>query len=307
MKSLTILLVLIGANFAIAQFGFGHRGNWGTSRGRGWGGYGWGGHRRGGYGSRRRYDDHGSSGYDDDHHHKDKDDHDEGYGEDHHGGGYDDYDYEDHLYATKARLDNYLDKRNVYGKRRLRIQFKYLNSPLEYEYLGKHHGIRHPLTYTPIAPIFGFPYQPWWQSQAKGHGANQQYGQAQPAQQYGQAQPAQPYAQPKPVQPYTQPKPAQPYAQPKPAQPYAQPKPAQPYAQPKPAQQYGRAQQEYQAPASYYSPPGAPAPYYGQANHHHAHMTHGQMVHNHAHGAGQAAEAAMTDDQAEAAVTNADE
>merc|ERR1712142_309573 len=116
-----------------------------------------------------------AAGYDDDHKKG-------GYGkDDHHDDHYGHHDdpYDDHLDKTKHKIDNYLAKKYLLGKRRVRVQLKYLNSPLEWQYLGQYHGLRHPLTYTKVAPVFGMPYKPYQSPYAmqQGHGYGMQsYG-----------------------------------------------------------------------------------------------------------------------------------
>jgi len=70
------------------------------------------------------------------------------------------YGVHDHLYATKHRIDSYLAKSYLLGKKRLNVEVKYLNTPLEYQYLNQYHGLKHPLTHTPFAGLFGIRNPP---------------------------------------------------------------------------------------------------------------------------------------------------
>merc|ERR1711963_752312 len=65
---------------------------------------------------------------------------------------------------TKYAIDSYLAKTHLLGDRRLQVNFKYLNTPLEVQYLHQYHGVQHPLSNTRIAPLFGLPYAPKYQS-----------------------------------------------------------------------------------------------------------------------------------------------
>merc|ERR1711862_859709 len=132
--------------------GYGHHGKRG---GYGYGGYGLGGygggrsaHSYGGYGGHGKYGGygHGYGGY--------------GYGGyGHHGKSLHHY-KSPYALKTKYAIDSYLAKTHLLGDRRLQVNFKYLNTPLEVQYLNQYHGVQHPLSNTRLAPLFGLPYAP---------------------------------------------------------------------------------------------------------------------------------------------------
>merc|ERR1719312_2242698 len=63
----------------------------------------------------------------------------------------------DHLVETRNKIDDYLAKQWLLGKRKLSIQVNYGNVPLEYQYLNQYHGFPNPLANTPLGPKFGLP------------------------------------------------------------------------------------------------------------------------------------------------------
>lgn len=74
----------------------------------------------------------------------------------------DDLDYDgedDHLTATKHKIDDYLAKQWLMGKRKLTVSVDYGNMPLEYQYLGQYHGFPNPIAGTPLGKVFGLPYK----------------------------------------------------------------------------------------------------------------------------------------------------
>merc|ERR1711862_955687 len=124
-------------------------------------------------------------------------------------------------------MGSYLAKTHLLGDRRLQVNFKYLNTPLEVQYLNQYHGVQHPLSNTRLAPLFGLPYAPkyptpygsLWGGQATTYAQQP----AQAAQPTYPAAPAQPAYTGQPGQPaQTQPQPDLQY-QPTPHQVYATP------------------------------------------------------------------------------------
>merc|ERR1719187_956903 len=63
----------------------------------------------------------------------------------------------DHLQETQNRIDNYLAKQWLLGKRKLTVSVNYGNIPLEYQFLQQYHGMPNPLSGTPLGPRFGMP------------------------------------------------------------------------------------------------------------------------------------------------------
>merc|ERR1712215_433113 len=63
----------------------------------------------------------------------------------------------DHLVETEHKIDDYLAKQWLLGKRKLTVSVNYGNTPLEYMYLDQYHGFPHPLAGTPMGPRFGLP------------------------------------------------------------------------------------------------------------------------------------------------------
>merc|ERR550519_279010 len=61
----------------------------------------------------------------------------------------------DHLKETSNRIDDYLAKQWLLGKRKLTVSVNYGNIPLEYQYLQQYHGMPNPLSGTPLGPKFG--------------------------------------------------------------------------------------------------------------------------------------------------------
>merc|ERR1712096_205323 len=63
----------------------------------------------------------------------------------------------DHLVETRNKIDDYLAKQWLLGKRKLTVSVNYGNMPLEYQYLNQYHGFPNPLSGTPLGPRFGLP------------------------------------------------------------------------------------------------------------------------------------------------------
>merc|ERR1719318_2439349 len=63
----------------------------------------------------------------------------------------------DHLVETRNKIDDYLAKQWLLGKRKLIVSVNYGNMPLEYQYLNRYHGFPNPLVGTPMGPRFGLP------------------------------------------------------------------------------------------------------------------------------------------------------
>merc|ERR1719209_2831594 len=61
----------------------------------------------------------------------------------------------DHLVETRHKIDDYLAKQWLLGKRKLTVSVNYGNMPLEYQYLNQYHGFPNPLAGTPLGPRFG--------------------------------------------------------------------------------------------------------------------------------------------------------
>jgi len=59
----------------------------------------------------------------------------------------------DHLQETKNKIDDYLAKQWLLGKRKLTVSVNYGNTPLEYQYLNQYHGIPHPLKGTRVGQM----------------------------------------------------------------------------------------------------------------------------------------------------------
>merc|ERR1712025_1315700 len=63
----------------------------------------------------------------------------------------------DHLVETRNKIDDYLAKQWLLGKRKLTVSVNYGNMPLEYQYLNQYQGVPNPLAGTPLGPRFGLP------------------------------------------------------------------------------------------------------------------------------------------------------
>merc|ERR1719431_1526712 len=145
----------------------------------------------------------------------------------------------DHLVETRNKIDDYLAKQWLLGKRKLTVSVNYGNMPLEYQYLNQYHGFPNPLAGTPVGPRFGLPgpaqLPPRPMAPRPFHPPPPPPGYAQPPR-HGYA-PSSPYAPPShaapPPSPYAAPPPPQ-YAPPPPP-PSAYPAPAQSPQQPAPA------------------------------------------------------------------------
>merc|ERR1712168_346165 len=67
----------------------------------------------------------------------------------------DDNNEADFLTATKHKIDNYLAKQYLMGRRKLTVSVNYANMPLEYQYLSQFHGFPNPVAGTPLGKKFG--------------------------------------------------------------------------------------------------------------------------------------------------------
>merc|ERR1712202_54790 len=114
----------------------------------------------------------------------------------------------DHLQETKNKIDDYLAKQWLLGKRKLTVSVNYGNTPLEYQYLNQYHGFPNPLSGTPLGPRFGLPGPkyvppmpqmpgPFRPAPPPGHG---HYGPPPPGH-YGPPPPPGPYGPPPPPGP----------------------------------------------------------------------------------------------------------
>merc|ERR1719435_16247 len=65
----------------------------------------------------------------------------------------------DFLTATKHKIDNYLAKQYLMGRRKLTVSVNYANMPLEYQYLSQFHGFPNPVAGTPLGQKFGLTTQ----------------------------------------------------------------------------------------------------------------------------------------------------
>merc|ERR1719309_920293 len=152
----------------------------------------------------------------------------------------------DHLRETQNKIDDYLAKQWLLGKRKLTVSVNYGNTPLEYQYLQQYHGMPNPLSGTPLGPSLGLPGPPG----PYGQSHMNPYGQPSPFSPYGQP-PQSPYGQPQ--SPYGQP--PSPYGSPYGQQPtpYGQQPP--PYSQQPPP--YGQPQSPFTRPIQE-TPPSTP-------------------------------------------------
>merc|ERR1712055_1108973 len=128
----------------------------------------------------------------------------------------------DHLVETRHKIDDYLAKQWLLGKRKLTVSVNYGNMPLEYQYLNQYHGFPNPLAGTPLGPRFGLAGPPKLppRPMAPGpfHPPPPPPGYAQPPR-HGYAPPSQ-YAPPPPYQPpHPEPEPRRvPHPEPEPHQ-----------------------------------------------------------------------------------------
>merc|ERR1719186_2551659 len=162
----------------------------------------------------------------------------------------------DHLKETSNRIDDYLAKQWLLGKRKLTVSVNYGNIPLEYQYLQQYHGMPNPLSGTPLGPKFGLPgpAQAAYPTNRFDY-VNGYYPQAPPENQYGPpssygGQSGLPYGQQSPYQ--QSPPSGHPQGTPS-YDPYGPPQ-ASPYGQPQ-GSPYGQPQG---APSPYEQPQGAP-------------------------------------------------
>merc|ERR1719187_672319 len=66
----------------------------------------------------------------------------------------------DHLRETQNKIDDYLAKQWLLGKRKLTVSVNYGNTPLEYQYLQQYHGMPNPLQGTPLGGRMGLNPEP---------------------------------------------------------------------------------------------------------------------------------------------------
>merc|ERR1719187_1415735 len=66
----------------------------------------------------------------------------------------------DHLRETQNKIDDYLAKQWLLGKRKLTVSVNYGNTPLEYQYLQQYHGMPNPLLGTPLGDRMGLKPEP---------------------------------------------------------------------------------------------------------------------------------------------------
>jgi len=66
----------------------------------------------------------------------------------------------DFLTATKHKIDNYIAKQWLLGRRKLTVSVNYANMPLEYLYLSQYHGFPNPVAGTPLGAKFGLTTKP---------------------------------------------------------------------------------------------------------------------------------------------------
>merc|ERR1719402_849254 len=66
----------------------------------------------------------------------------------------------DHLRETQNKIDDYLAKQWLLGKRKLTVSVNYGNTPLEYQYLQQYHGMPNPLQGTPLGDQMGLKPEP---------------------------------------------------------------------------------------------------------------------------------------------------
>merc|ERR1719186_2221782 len=150
----------------------------------------------------------------------------------------------DHLVETRNKIDDYLAKQWLLGKRKLTVSVNYGNMPLEYQYLNQYHGFPNPLSGTPLGPRFGLPgpkyvppmpqmLGPFRPAPPPGHG---HYGPPPPGP-YGPPPPPGPqYGPPPPQYPPQEQYPPPPPHYPPPQEPYPPPPPQYPQEPPYPPQ-----------------------------------------------------------------------
>merc|ERR1719431_273925 len=61
------------------------------------------------------------------------------------------------IWWRQDKIDDYLAKQWLLGKRKLTVSVNYGNMPLEYQYFNQYHGFPNPLAGTPLGPRFGLP------------------------------------------------------------------------------------------------------------------------------------------------------
>merc|ERR1719290_423746 len=176
----------------------------------------------------------------------------------------------DHLRETQNKIDDYLAKQWLLGKRKLTVSVNYGNTPLEYQYLQQYHGMPNPLQGTPLADRMGLNPEPartgnsfnqydmMGMQMAMGMGQQSPYGMGMPPPHGHFGQPAQPHGHfGFPAQPHSHYPTQSPYGTP-PMSPYPSPYGPSPYGPPPPGQ---GPQLPYATPIQTPpSPPSSPVP-----------------------------------------------
>jgi len=181
----------------------------------------------------------------------------------------------DHLRATQNKIDDYLAKQWLLGKRKLTVSVNYGNTPLEYQYLQQYHGMPNPLQGTPLGGRMGLNPEPARSGHSlnlndmmgmqmamgmgqPGMGQQSPYGMGMPPPHGHFGQPAQPHGHfGFPAQPHSHYPTQSPYATP-PMSPYPSPYGPSPYGPPPPGQ---GPQLPYATPIQTPpSPPSSPVP-----------------------------------------------
>merc|ERR1719412_1215662 len=179
----------------------------------------------------------------------------------------------DHLRETQNKIDDYLAKQWLLGKRKLTVSVNYGNTPLEYQYLQQYHGMPNPLQGTPLGDRMGLNPEParsghslnlydmMGMQMAMGMGQQSPYGMGMPPPHGHFGQPAQPHGHfGFPAQPHSHYPTQSPYGTP-PMSPYPSSYGPSPYGPPPPGQ---GPQLPYatpiQTPPSPPSSPVSPAP-----------------------------------------------
>merc|ERR1719347_2068375 len=182
-------------------------------------------------------------------------------------------DVADHLQETQNRIDNYLAKQWLLGKRKLTVSVNYGNIPLEYQFLQQYHGMPNPLSGTPLGSRFGMPgpsqatYPSRFntlQQHVPGPPHGYQHGQGQPGhfgpqqshfgQPHGYGPPSPGYGPPPPG--HGPPRHGPPRHSPPPQSPFTQIPPGTPYVPP--PDSYARPIQSDSSHDPAYTPPSSP-------------------------------------------------
>merc|ERR1719187_1115980 len=181
----------------------------------------------------------------------------------------------DHLRETQNKIDDYLAKQWLLGKRKLTVSVNYGNTPLEYQYLQQYHGMPNPLQGTPLGDRMGLNPEPARSGHSlnlndmmgmqmamgmgqPGMGQQSPYGMGMPPPHGHFGQPAQPHGHfGFPAQPHSHYPTQSPYGTP-PMPPYPSPYGPSPYGPPPPGQ---GPQLPYATPIQTPpSPPSSPVP-----------------------------------------------